>query len=573
MRNVMKLQPPWWVSGQRPDITGVNMEIIVKFNGDIYSIAQRTGAQVELLKQDYAILDIPRENIEMLYEYAGIEDIELPKRLFLGTTYNLTSSCIRTVQDSYRLSGSGVVVAVIDSGIDYSHPDFRNDDGTTRILFLWDQTIPGNPPEGFAEGTEYTQSEINNALQEPDPFLIVPSRDFIGHGTAVAGIAAGNGGASSGENTGAAPRASIIAVKVGRGEDSFALSTDLMRAVKYVIDKSRELAMPAAINLSFGMNDGSHKGNSLFEEYLTDMADEWKISIVVPTGNEGSAGHHHSGRLSTNNTIETEFFTAAGLDRFYLSLWKNFADSFAVELIFPDGYSSGVINIESQVKTVRNDNAILTVIYGQPGRYSIDQEIFFDIRSINDTIKPGLWRLRIIPSVIVDGNYDIWLPTLEEVGTQTYFTDPSIYNTMTIPSTANKVIRVSGYNDRLGSIAGFSGTGRSDEPLFMPDVAAPAVNIISARSGGGYDSFTGTSFAAPFVTGSAALMMQWGIVEGNAPFMYGERIRGFLRLGANRTQGLSYPNPTFGYGRLCLANSLEYMRRYKWGGDQLWRII
>lgn len=548
------------------------MEIIVKFNGDIFSISERVGAQAELLKQDYAILDIPRENIEMLYDIPEIEDVELPKRLYLSTNYNLTSSCIRTAQEGYGLDGKGVVAAIIDSGLDYTHPDFRNDDGTTRILWLWDQTVPGRPPQDFTEGTEFTQNEINSALEESDPFLIVPSRDFIGHGTAVAGIAAGNGRASSGENSGVAPQASIIAVKIGRGEDSFALSTDLMRAVKYVIDKSRQLFMPAAINLSFGMNDGSHRGNSLFEEYLTDMADEWKISIIVPTGNEGSAGHHHSGILTTNNTIETEFFTAPGLERFYLSLWKNFADSFAVELIFPDGYSSGVINIESQVKTVRNDNAILTVIYGQPGRYSIDQEIFFDIRSVNGTIKPGLWRLRIIPSVIVDGNYDIWLPTLEEAGAQTYFTVPSIYNTMTIPSTANKLVRVSGYNDRLGSIAGFSGTGSSDEALFMPDIAAPAVNIISARSGGGYDSFTGTSFAAPFVTGSAVLMMQWGIVEGRAPFMYGERIRAFLRLGANRTQGLTYPNPTFGYGRLCLGNSLEYMRRYKWGGDKLWRI-
>ena len=548
------------------------MEVIVKFNGNIYDVAESVGGSAELLSADYAVINMERSSIPLLYEFTEIEDIELPKKLFISTGYNLTSSCIRTVQNREGLSGNGVIVAVIDSGIDYTHIDFRNEDGSTRILCLWDQTIQGNAPSGFNEGTEYTESDINAALSEPEPFDIVPSRDIAGHGTAVAGIAAGNGRSSSGENTGVAPEASIIAVKVGSGDrESFALTTELMRAVKYVIDKAQEFKMPVAINLSFGMNNGSHKGDSLFEEFLGDMADEWKTSIIVPTGNEGSAGHHYSGKISSNQTKEIEFFSASGIESFYISLWKNFADSCGVELIFPDGYSSGVINTESQIKTVRNDNTLLTVIYGQPSRYSAGQEIYFDLRTDSGTIKPGLWRLRIISSSVVDGKVEMWLPTLEEVGAKTYFTDPSISNTITLPATAKKIIRVSGYNDRLGSIAGFSGTG-SRENNILPDIAAPAVNIISARSGGGYDSFTGTSFAAPFVTGSAALMMEWGIVNKNSPFLYGERIRAFLRLGASRSQGISYPNLTFGYGRLCLAETFEYMKRYKWGGSDLWRI-
>ena len=548
------------------------MEVIVKFSGDIYSVAESVGGSAELLSSDYAIIDIERSSIPLLYEFTEIEDIELPKKLFIDTGYDLTASCISTVQNREGLSGNGVIVAVIDSGIDYTHIDFRNEDGSTRILYLWDQTIQGNHPNGFNEGTEYTAAEINAALSEPEPFDIIPSRDIAGHGTAVAGIAAGNGRSSYGENMGAAPKASVIAVKVGRGDrESFALTTELMRAVRYVIDRAQELKMPAAINLSFGMNNGSHKGDSLFEDFLGDMADEWKTSIVVPTGNEGSAGHHYSGRIASNQTKEIEFFSASGLESFYISLWKNFADSFGVELIFPNGYSSGVINVENQIKTVRNENTLLTVIYGQPSRYSAEQEIYFDVRTESGTIRPGLWRLRIISSAVVDGTVDMWLPTLEEVGAKTYFTDPSVSNTITLPATAEKVIRVSGYNDRLGSIAGFSGTGSRENNIY-PDIAAPAVNIISARSGGGYDSFTGTSFAAPFVTGSAALMMEWGIVNKNSPFLYGERIKAFLRLGASRSQGISYPNLTFGYGRLCLAETFEYMKRYKWGGSDLWRI-
>ncbi len=549
-------------------------EIIVKYNGDIFAVARQVNASAEILSQDYAILTIERGRISELYTFSEIEDIELPKRLYLGTGFHLTSSCIRAVQNpySYNLSGKDVIVGIVDSGIDYTHIDFCNEDGTSRILFLWDQTIDGNPPSGFNEGTEYTQMQLNEALQSPEPLQIVPSGDFNGHGTAVAGIAAGNGRASSGENIGVAFQADLIIVKVGqKGFDFFAQSTEIMRAVKYIIDKARLLKKPVAINMSFGMNSGSHKGDSLFEEYLTEITAEWKNVIVIPTGNEGGSGHHFNGTLESGQTKDIEFFTASGIESFYLSLWKNFADSFAVELIFPNGISSGVINLENRIKTVRVDNMILTVLYGQPSRYSVNQEIYFRVQAETDTVRSGIWRLRIIPSVIVDGVIDIWLPTVEEVTPKTYFSNPSVYNTITLPATAQKVIRAAGYNDRLGSIAEFSGVG-VPETSRIPDIAAPAVSITSARAGGGYDSFTGTSFAAPFVTGSAALMMQWGIVRNNAPFLYGERIRAFLRLGAKRNPGISYPNPTFGYGTLCLSNSVSYMERYQWGGYDLWQI-
>ncbi len=535
-------------------------EIIVKYNGNISAVADSFNSYAEILSSNYAILSIDTNEINRLYSFPEIEDIELPKKLYLGANTDLTSSCILSVQNpySYNLNGNGTIIGIIDSGIDYTHIDFRNTDGSTRILYLWDQTVDGSPPADFNEGTEYTQFQIDSALQSDNPFNIVPSNDFNGHGTAVAGIAAGNHGVAF--------KSDLIIVKVGRNSgDFFTRSTDIMRAVRYIISKSRELQKPVAINMSFGMNSGSHTGNSLFEEYLSEISAEWKNVLVIPTGNEGGAGHHFNGLLKSNQIKEIEFFTASGITDFYLSLWKNFADTFAVELIFPNGISSGVINIENRLKTVRVDNMTLTVIYGQPTRYSTEQEIYFNISANENYIRAGLWKLRIIPSTIVDGEINIWLPTIEEVTAKTYFSNPSVYNTMTLPSTAHKIIRVSGYNDRIGNIAEFSGNGVPDTTL-IPDIAAPAVNVISARSGGGYDYFTGTSFAAPFVTGSAALMMQWGIVNGNSPFLYGERIKAFLRLGARRSDGIIYPNQTFGYGTLCLSNSVSYMERYQWGG-------
>ena len=548
------------------------MEVIIKYNGDIKSIEERLNGRAEALTDSYGVIEIPQERLAELYALPETEDIELPKRLYVGSSYQISSSCIAPVQNKnrYDLKGRGVITAIIDSGIDYTHLDFRNEDGSTRLISIWDQTINGSPPQGFYKGTEYSREMINEALQSTEPFELVPTRDFVGHGTAVAGIAAGNGAASSGQNTGAAPQCDIVAVKVGRrGNDFFAQSTDIMRAVKYVTDKARSMNEPVAINLSFGMNEGAHDGHSLFEEYLAQAANLWKNVIVAPTGNEGSAGHHYSGRVVQGQTKEIEFFTASGIERFYISLWKNFADSFSFELIFPSGLSSGIIDIESQYKTIRTGGLVMNAVYGQPRRYSVSQEIYIEVyadrQASGGTISAGDWLLRLIPSSIVDGRIEAWLPTLEEVSSRTYFSIPDSGNTMTLPSTAEKLIRVAGYNDRIGSIAPFSGVGADVCTGRIPDIEAPAVNIISAAVGGGYDSFTGTSFAAPFVTGSAALLMEWGITNGNSPFFYGERIKAFLRLGARRRTGTKYPAPAFGYGRLCLEASLAYAIRYAEG--------
>lgn len=550
------------------------VEIIVRFTGDINDIIKDMEAEAEILYTGYAIITINKKYLSSLYSSPQILSIELPKSLYFQTTFNLLTSCITTVhsQESFNLRGKGVIVAVIDSGIDFTHKDFINEDGTSRILYIWDQSVEGTPPAGFTSGAEYNNETINLALANAFPNQVIPVVDTNGHGTAVAGIAAGNGRSSNGENIGVAPEADIIVVKIGqRGFRSFARTTELMRALKYVIDKAVELNKPVSINMSFGTNNGSHRGTSVLETFITDISSSWKTAVSIPTGNEGSAGHHYQAQLMSNQESNIEFFTSAGLTEFYITLWKDFADSLTVEIIFPGGGSSGIVGIESQLKTVRHDNVSLTILYGQPTHYSIRQEIFFNFRAVTGTINAGIWKLVIRTGEIVDGLIDLWLPTTEEVTEGTFFSNPSINNTMTIPSTAAGVITVSGYNDRVGNIAEFSGRGSLNMELPKPDVSAPAVAITSTKAGGGYDTFTGTSMAAPFVTGSAALMMQWGIVENNDPFLYGERVKAFLRLGAARTRNVKYPNAVFGYGKLCLSNTMNYLEDYKFGGNILWR--
>ena len=542
-------------------------EVIVKYNGDLSAVQAGTQATVELLGDNFAILTLPPELIPRLYSFSQIEYIELPKDVSLTLRESMAAACITPVHSPggrYRLSGQGVIIGMVDSGIDFTHPDFRGENGDTRILFLWDQSGSGVPPSGFGHGVEYTAGALNAALQSPQPYSVVPSMDRVGHGTGVAGISAGNGRSSGGMELGAAPRASLIVVKLGEGgRGGSARTTDIMRALKYITDKAGELGMPVAINLSFGTNNGSHGGSSLFEAYIDSVAGRGKTVIVAATGNEGFAGHHFGGQLTQGQTLDAPFRVDGGLSSVYLALWKHFADTLDLELIAPGGQSSGVLRPTTPLVQMRLGQTALTVHYGQPSFYNPNQEVFIQLKGSQGDVTPGIWQLFITGRQVVQGDFHIWLPTIEEVGVTTAFLRPDPYMTLTLPSTATRVISVGGYNAAIGAPADFSGRGYTfGQVQVKPDLVAPAVGVRTTRAGGGYDSFTGTSFAAPFVTGAAALMMEWGIVKGNDPFLYGQRIKAFLQQSAIRTVGTPYPNPIWGYGALCLGAAMDTLAEY-----------
>ncbi|HWR23204.1 MAG TPA: S8 family peptidase [Feifaniaceae bacterium] len=546
---------------------GETIEVIVKFAGDIARVAAAAGGMAELLSDNYAILTIPIGQLIPLYSYPEVEYVELPRTLTFVLSRSLSHACITYVQSDFgfALRGNGILIGMIDSGIDYTHPDFRNPDGTTRIAFLWDQSINGAPPEGFLYGTEYTAAEINAALQADDPFSVVPSRDNLGHGTAVAGIAAGNGRASQGVQVGAAPQATLAVVKLGDiDERATARSTQIMRAIKYLYDKAEQLNMPLAINLSYGTNFGAHDGTSLFEGYISDMAERGRSVISVATGNEGSAGHHFSGRVLEDGQVTVEFTTSGQINEIFMPVWKNFVDSFSYELISPSGRTTGeILPIQSAVNVVL-DNVQVNFYFGQPTHYQLAQENYFMFRGAGGRpIPQGVWTLIIRGLDVVDGNFDIWLPTGDAVSSETAFLQPDTSVTLTIPSTVQNVISVGGYNSLIGNSADFSGRGNTRFIVYpKPDIVAPAVAITTARAGGGYDTFTGTSMAAPFVTGAAALMMEWGLLQGNDPFLYGQRVKAFLQKGARRELAIAFPNTIWGYGTLCLNNTMNLLVEY-----------
>lgn len=542
-------------------------ELIVKYTGDITRVAQELNATVEILDQNYAIITLPVMEVPTLYGLPEIIYVERPKNLLFFLADSLRQSCITFVQSEFgfHLHGSGVLVGIIDSGIDYSHPDFRNPDGTTRIAYLWDQFLTGTPPEGFAHGAEFTMDQINAALASPNPLSVVPSQDTQGHGTAVSGIAAGNGRASNGLQVGVAPEATLIVVKLGNlGTQNFARTTEVMRAFKYIVTRAEELNMPVSINLSYGTNDGGHDGNSLFETYIDDITERWRTVASVATGNEGASGHHFSAVIKERESVRAEFVVSGSPQQVYLTLWKNFTDTFSYELISPGGKSTGVLSNLQTTTSATLDNVDITIFYGQPTHYTVAQEIYFLLQGQRGPIPAGFWTLVVTGTQVVDGSFNIWLPTIDVVANETTFLSPDVNITLTLPSTSSNVISVGGYNAVINVGADFSGRGFTRGNVYAkPDLVAPAVDITTARAGGGYDNFTGTSMAAPFVTGSAALMMEWGIVQGNDPFLYGQRVKAFLQRGATRDFLITYPSQLWGWGTLCLNRTMNELVQFQ----------
>jgi subtilisin family serine protease len=544
------------------DETENTWDIIVKYSGDIERIASNAISVVKLMNQ-YAILTVRESVLKELANVPEIEYIEKPKRLYFAVNQGRVASCINPLQTAeYNLFGEGIIVAIIDSGIDYSHPDFRNQNGTTRILNIWDQTILGNPPLGYLLGTEYTSEEINLALtaeNKQKQYEIVPSRDLSGHGTAVAGISAGNGRASNGLYRGVASRSKLIAVKLGTPKpDSFPRTTELMQAIDYVIKKALEYQMPISINLSFGNTYGSHDGSSLLETYINLAANIWKSCICIGTGNEGATGGHTSGIVAEGITEEIEIAVSEYETTLNLQIWKNYSDVFDIMIKSPGGITVGPLQQILGPQRFTLERTQLLMYYGEPSPYSIAQEIYIDFIPRDSYIASGIWTISLVPRRIVSGDYDMWLPSARALNVGTNFLRPTPDISLTIPSTSARAISVGAYNTALGGYADFSGRGYTRSlNLVKPDIVAPGVNITTTAVGGGYSAQTGTSFATPFVTGSCAMLMEWGIINGNDPFLFGEKVKAYLIKGAKPLPGFrEYPNPEIGWGALCVRDSL-----------------
>ncbi|MCD8221896.1 MAG: S8 family serine peptidase [Clostridiales bacterium] len=532
-------------------------EVIVKYSGSLDAV-RKMGLSVEEMVNEYAILRVPESRIDEVSRLWEIEYMEKPKLLYFANDRAWAASCIHALQGDRvgtGLTGRGVLTAILDSGIDYFHPDFRNEDGTTRIVLLWDQQ----------KNRIYEAEEINRALKtgnRSEALGIVPSSDVSGHGTAVAGIAAGNGRGQNGRYRGVAYESDLLIVKLGTPKpQGFPRTTELMRAVNFVVTEAIRRRQPLAVNISFGNTYGPHDGTGLLETFLDDIGNLGKTSIIVGSGNEGVAAGHAGGNIRPNeNTEIREMLSVAGYETgLSVQLWKSYEDPLMISIQAPSGELLGPLPHRMGVSRLEYHNTRILAYCSEPAPYSAAQEIYFDFSARNGGyIDSGIWTFILTGIVHAGGRYDFWLPVASVLNPSTCFLNPSQEATLTIPSSAGRVITVGAYDALTDIFADFSGRGfaQTDRQI-KPDIVAPGVGLMAPAAGGGYQSVTGTSFAAPVVTGSSALLMQWGILEGNDLYLYGEKMKAYLRRGARPLPGFrEIPNPQIGYGAVCLEASL-----------------
>ena len=530
-------------------------EIIVKYNGDLGAVLETRfpKVRVNILTGGFAILRVPQEQIEQVISLKEIEYAEKPKRLYFAIDKARSASCLIPVQAGAEgLSGRGVLVGIVDSGIDYFHEDFRNADGSSRILFLADQV----------SGNIYTKTEIDRVLRSgsrEEAKKRIPSEDVGGHGTAVAGIAAGNGRESGGKYRGVAYESELAIVRLGiAGPYDFPRTTQLMEGVELIVRAASELSMPLALNISFGNSYGSHDGNGLLERYLDSLSGVGKSVFVIGTGNEGASGGHASGRLRSGEAAEIELSIAPYETGFGLQIWKNYEDDLQIWISDPAMTEVKEVSGRLGPQRIRLKDAMILGYYGEPGPYNTAQEVYLEFLPVKQYIESGIWRIILKAGRVREGSYDLWLPAEAALNKSTRFLRPTPDTTLTIPSTAIRPISVGAYDASTGTYAPFSGRGDTRlRKLPKPDLAAPGVGIMTTKSGGGYNPVTGTSFAAPMVTGAAALLMEWGIVRGKDPYLYSDKVKAYLRKGAKVLPGFeAYPNPEVGWGALCVSESL-----------------
>ncbi len=529
--------------------------------------------KVTQILSDYFILGyVENSDIEKLGDVLGTNFYSsLPYVVGLQDRSALESSGIIQIQEQafLELTGNGVLVGIIDTGIDYTNPVFRFEDGTSKIAAIYDQTIPGTPPENFLFGSEYTKEQINEALLSQTPFEIVPSNDTVGHGTFLASLASGR---AVDDFRGAAPDSELVVVKlkeaspfikqnylVPEENQNVYESTSVMLGIEYILQKARELGKPVAICLGVGTNLGNHDGTTLFEQYIGMVANITGVCVCASAGNESQDRHHTRVVIpNQNSTVDININTQEQQSGIYLSILNSASDRISVSLKSPTGEI--VTRIPARAGTTYTSRLVLerakvTIQYFFPLSISSGQATIVKIENAT----PGIWTVTLYGDIIIDGTVDAYLPLTSIGYPNVEFLEPDPNYTITVPGTSSAVITVGAYNDEDNSLFINSSWGPTRLPATSPDFVAPGVRI-NGIFPTGPGVMSGTSVATAITTGACALMLQWGIVEGNATTLDTFQIKGYLIRGCDRDDNRTYPNFQWGYGKLDLYNSFNLIR-------------
>ncbi len=488
-----------------------------------------------------------------------------PSAFCLTAKLDFEKTGVSKVQRNPNLAlfGNGILVGIIDTGIDYQHKAFLNQDGTSRIVAIWDQTIQdGDPPEGFTYGTLYNNEQINLALKSDNPLSIVPSIDENGHGTAIASIIAGTEDTQN-SFTGVVPASSLIVVKLKQAKKNIRAinfvpegpvcyqDTDILFAARYLFDTARILRQPLALCIALGTSQAGHDGIGATSTYLSYINEIPQIGVAITAGNEGNNQRHYFGTLDAR-TYRREFeLKVSSIDKkFGLEVWPYSPSRMTIEIITPNGEST------QEVFPRLNECRKFTFVYDSTVVYvnniitessTGDQLIL--VRMENAT--EGIWKLRVRNIENAVSSFHAWLPAGDFISKDTIFLQSNPDTTILSPGNAMKTMTMTAYNQNDDSILIQSGRGYTrSTPHVVPDLAAPGYNLTCAVPNGDYGNLTGTGAATAYATGIVAMVMEWAILREYYITITGTNIKNLLIRGADRDPGTTYPNNIWGYGKI-----------------------
>lgn len=568
-------------------------DYIIEYNSLYFEQIQRQdGVCISCINDTWCILytNYPgSRNINIQQGYYSV-----PKLYGLMDTTSFDASGITATlnQPLLNVRGQGVLIGFLDTGIDYLREDFKASGGRTRIAAVWDQTIQSvNYEEDTGEtagteqydreqaqgmvqyGTVYTREDINAALaaerEGQNPYDIVPSRDENGHGTFLAGVAAAS---ETADYIGAAPEAEILMVKLKPAKkylrDFYLLperveaysETDMMMGVRFLQQYAIREKKPLVICVGLGTSSGSRTGALPFADLLNTLARQVNTVVVTCTGNEANNRTHTSG-LAVSDTEPSEIEITVGADErgFVMEIWAESLDILSVAITSPSGErisriparidTGGVYNFLLERSQVAVDYRVVESASGY--------EVIF-MRFINPA--QGIWKIHLYSLTNIVGRYNAWLPLKQFLSGDTYFLNSNPSTTLTEPSAAERVISVGAYNHITDASYAASGRGYTATGLIKPDFVAPGVDVYGVRAGGGYTTRTGTSVAAAHAAGAAALLLTWGVTDGNLPYMGTNEVKSVLIRGAKRENNTVYPNNIYGYGKMDVIEAFYKLR-------------
>lgn len=541
----------------------------------------------EMNKIDYACGDIITERLGVIsVEYNNLERLinEVKSIVFLEprSVYVLQSIAPNDVEEIYsikqnpylNLTGKGVVVGLVDTGIDYLNEEFIKEDGNTSILEIWDQTIKDSKNEEVYIGEVFKEEDINRAINlyknNGDPYSIVPSKDTNGHGTKMASIIGARG--YNKNVKGIAPDCEFVVVRLSESarlkkilrdnnlpDKALYNSSEILAGIDFLKKYAMRTGKPMIISLGVGTTEGSHDGNGLLSRYITDIATNIGIVFVAGTGNEGASNGHTSGYIRNSNEVKSiELKVSKIMKSLSFYIWIHRPNTISINIISPEGEESKYVSAKKkgseEIKFVLS-NTSLELFNFNPEFFTGHQAFVV----VLNNIVPGVWKINLKGDYIVDGRYDIWLPPKEFLPEGTFFLEPDPNITLTIPSTARNVLTVAYYNNEKNSNISESGRGFNSNNLINPDIVTAGINILTTKPLGGESVFSGSSAATAITVGVCCLLLQWGIIDKNDLKMNSIKVRSYLIYGARRRRDISYPSKEVGYGMLDIFGTFKFI--------------